>query len=474
MLSPCGSGKTLAAWLWIREQLRRRPAARIIFLYPTRATATEGFRGYGSWAGGDDAALLHGTSDYDLEGLFQNPSDPRTEQSFLPQQTLFALSYWNRRVLTATVDKFLSFLNCNYASVCLLPLLADSVLVIDEVHSFDASMFKSLERLLTDFDVPVLCMTATLPQDRVRTLVGEIGLQSFPDDPTAYPDLQSQSSAPRYRLMRASGQLDPIDLALQAAADGRKVLWVANTVRRAQGFAIALLNRRPAGVHCYHSRFRLSDRRDRHRDAVDLFAQPGGRILVSTQVCEMSLDLDADLLITELAPVPALIQRMGRCCRHALKPGDSAGEVLLLDPPSPMPYSSEDMTQARQFFRDELTRTGPISQLELGERLSRLAANQPHASGGLVGFLDGGMYAMAADESFRDTDEFTVDAILDSDLGTFLQLRDAKDPRSRGLLCPVPRPMASTDARLPVGIHVAPSRLYNPLLGFLPEELSHV
>ncbi len=59
LLAPCGSGKTLAAWHWIEARLQHRPAARVLFLYPTRATATEGFRDYVSWAPQEEAALAH-------------------------------------------------------------------------------------------------------------------------------------------------------------------------------------------------------------------------------------------------------------------------------------------------------------------------------------------------------------------------------------------------------------------------------
>ena len=87
LLSGCGTGKTLAAWNWIKNQLSQRPASRVTFFYPTRATATEGFRDYVSWAGGEDATLLHGTAAYDLAGMFQNPGDPRHGGDYHVQRT---------------------------------------------------------------------------------------------------------------------------------------------------------------------------------------------------------------------------------------------------------------------------------------------------------------------------------------------------------------------------------------------------
>src|SRR5207249_2400945 len=129
-------------------------------------------------------------------------------------------------------------------------------------------------------------------------------------------DLTLHSNAPRYRVGQVPKDEAP-DRALESWRRGKKVLWVVNTVSRCQEIAShlrALLG--PADVKCYHSRFRLKDRRERHDNAIAYFRRPRPVVLVATQVCEMSLDLDADVLITELAPVPSLIQRMGRCFRH--------------------------------------------------------------------------------------------------------------------------------------------------------------
>src|SRR5207245_9787914 len=120
--------------------------------------------------------------------------------------------------------------------------------------------------------------------------------------------------------------------------------WVVNTVPRCQEAAreLARDGSLANAILCYHSRFRLSDRKKRHQSVIAAFRRSDERerrpfVVVTTQVCEMSLDLDADVLISEVAPVPALIQRMGRCCRVPL-PGDRRGRVYLYRPPSPLPY----------------------------------------------------------------------------------------------------------------------------------------
>jgi CRISPR-associated endonuclease/helicase Cas3 len=235
LLAGCGTGKTLAAWRWIGAQLARRPAARAIFLYPTRGTTTEGFRDYVSWAG-EEAALIHGTSAYTLEGLFSNPDDGngrRRGQDYRVDPRLFALGYWPRRIISATVDSFLAFMSHAYAPICLLPLLADSVVVVDEVHSFDGAMFKALVRFLDFFDLPVLCMTASLTQDRLAELES-VGLERFPADHAAFDDLTRQMEYPRYRIHRSTVE-EAERAVLRALAEGAKrVLWVLNTVARCQ------------------------------------------------------------------------------------------------------------------------------------------------------------------------------------------------------------------------------------------------
>src|SRR5699024_9311777 len=93
------------------------------------------------------------------------------------------------------------------------------------------------------------------------------------------------------------------------------------------------------GARLYHSRFKYVDRVQRHGDVIDAFRAPGSTLASTTQVAEMSLDLSADLLVTDLAPVPALIQRLGRLNRRA-RPGDPPRSFIVL------PYGAMDRPYA--------------------------------------------------------------------------------------------------------------------------------
>ncbi|MHC5542083.1 CRISPR-associated helicase Cas3', partial [Singulisphaera rosea] len=103
-----------------------------------------------------------------------------------------------------------------------------------------------------------------------------------------------------------------------------KILIVVNTVKRCQELAKAL---REFGFDliCYHSKFIFDDRRAKERR----INETPPRLLVATQVVEVSLDIDYDVLITECAPIDALVQRAGRVNR-ARRP--KLGEVVVHPP----------------------------------------------------------------------------------------------------------------------------------------------
>ncbi len=478
LTAPCGSGKTLGAWNWIRARLDDLPMARVLFLYPTRATASEGFRDYVSWAPEDQAGLLTGTADYDLQEMFITPDDDRSRRDYRADPRLYALGHWKRRMFSATADQFFPFLQYAYGPLCMLPLLAESVLVVDEVHSFDKSMFSTLKRFLKEFPtVPVLCMTATLPVERRRDLIDECKLTPFPKTPPA--DLAVIAEHSRYRIEWIERE-QAESAARQALDDHKRVLWVSNRVDDCQT-AYSLFDDSddmdPKGVptFCYHSRFRLSDRRTRHNNLIREFqnaarddSKPFAVLGVTTQVCEMSLDLDAEVLITELAPIASMIQRMGRCNRDSEKLNTRPiGRVWVLrpQPGKEKPYEPEELAAAEKFVNDLVGRN--VSQDEL-ERVYKKCDPREVEPEKLCPFLDSGPYAEAREESFRDIDEFTVPCVLDFDVTKAARAIARGDPID-GFVVPVPRYLANAPGAgtgLPRWLSIAPGHRYDSLAGF--------
>lgn len=477
LLAACGAGKSLAAWRWAKAQLERHDLGRVLFLYPTRGTATEGFRDYVGLAPETDAAMMHGTARYEIEEILANPDDEQNKDLAKKrlglseeEQRLYALAYWSRRYFSATVDQFLGFLEHNYGGLCMLPVLADSAVIIDEVHSFDRRMFDGLVSLLHQFDVPVLCMTATLPPSRREELVNA-GLRVFPgpEERAQLWELERLERHARYFLHVVNepqtGRLQAMEAAIAAYRDGKRVLWVVNRVAECQAIARQLgeaLGERP---WCYHSRFKLKDRKHAHEGTIAAFQQliqPA--IAITTQVCEMSLDLDADVLITEMAPPSSMVQRFGRANRHLNRGEDFRAQLLVYPPTSSRPYDREDLASAGRFLAQ--LKAGDCSQQALAEALDKHARSEPQATGDESSFLQGGYYAVAG--QFRDADDFAERCILDSDLEKVLGLI-ASGSTYDGFIVPVPR---SEKLREPTEkplryLKIASGKNYDPHLGYL-------
>ncbi|MCM1983962.1 CRISPR-associated helicase Cas3' [Lyngbya confervoides] len=490
LLAACGAGKTLGAWMWAEAQSRKYEIGKVIFLYPTRGTATEGFRDYVGWAPETDAALMTGTARYELEAMQENPSDAIKGKDFQADERLYSLGFWSRRYFSATVDQFLSFMEHSYSSLCLLPVLADSAVIIDEIHSFDRKMFDTLISFLKHFHIPVLCMTATLPTSRRQELI-EAGLQVFPkesDRPTL-EDLKDKEEHPRYDLEPVDNFNAAFQKAIHAYQAGERVLWVVNTVDRCLAIAEKLENHKElkklqAKVLTYHSRFRLCDRQQVHAKTVAAFAYQQNAaerkpvIAVTTQVCEMSLDLDADVLITEIAPVPSLVQRFGRANRHLARGREFRAKIHTYSPPAKRikPYTKEDLEVSTRFL-EELSHK-PISQYALAEALER-HSQQERSADGSARFLNSGYYATPG--SFRDTDEYSIPCILDTDLEAVKSILDSPEKHKKEqFIINVPRKWAHRETEhytwLPKYLGVAESvgHYDNPERGFITKPLEEV
>ena len=245
------------------------------------------------------------------------------------------------------------------------------------------------------------------------------------------------------------------------------MLWVVNTVTRCQAL-VRRSSRQLDRVLVYHSRFKLEDRQHRHRDTVDAFqapaeTEPKPAIAVTTQVCEMSLDLDADVLVTEHAPISSLVQRFGRANRHLRRGRDFRARLITYVAESALPYETDELAAAARFLREYSGRD--VSQRDLADGL---AEHSPpgRLSNGHARFLDGGYFATPG--SIRDSDDVGAPVILDRDLARFRELDRRGDPTD-GLRLTVPKKFARKvdEPGLPSWLQVADGSRYDTALGFL-------
>ncbi|MBI5488453.1 MAG: CRISPR-associated helicase Cas3' [Deltaproteobacteria bacterium] len=347
----CGTGKTVAAFLWAAC---RHPGRPLWITYPTTGTATEGFRDY-VFDADVVGRLEHGRAEVDVDifGLDEVGAIGRD------LDRLDALRAWGCDVVTCTADTVLGLLQNHRRGLYAWPALAHAAVVFDEVHAYDDRMFGTLLRFLRGLPgVPVLLMTASLPAARLAAIQQAVR-RVHGVDPAVVEGPAELEQLPRYRRCQAP---DPFELVGTALAAGGKVLWVTNTVGRCMR-VFDDSRRRGWSPIAYHSRFRYVDRVRQHGRAIEAFRTDGPALLVSTQVAEMSLDLSADLLVTDLAPVPALIQRLGRLNRRSTPEHQRPAAPFLILPFKGQPYSNAMVVEAKAWL-DGLG-DGDLSQADL-------------------------------------------------------------------------------------------------------------
>ena len=238
--------------------------------------------------------------------------------------------------------------------ICVAACLSRNLLVVDEVHASDPYMTRILQSLLeahVGSGGYALLMSATLGsvarQQWLRPLDSAIGESLSLDEAvrSPYPAVSIRSAGGERittvgrndtgKTVRVHGELlmqdfgDVAALALRAAREGARVLVIRNTVDYAVDTQLAL---EEAASHdmdvlfscndtptLHHGRFASDDRRLLDRNIEGRFGRTrsgGGTVVVGTQTLEQSLDIDADLLVTDLCPADVLLQRIGRLHRH--------------------------------------------------------------------------------------------------------------------------------------------------------------
>jgi CRISPR-associated endonuclease/helicase Cas3 len=376
----CGSGKTLAAYMWAAKN---HPTRRLFFCYPTTGTATEGFKDY-LFEPDVRADLFHSRREVDFE-IILNPRGDTKNPDADEAIRIDSLDAWSTPVVACTVDTVLGIVQNNKRGLFAWPALAQSAFVFDEIHAYDDRLFGALLRFLRDLPgLPALLMTASLPTAREEALRKTLGGLN----PIAGPaDLEERK---RYRKAAVIGN-DPLRLVQETLKSGGKVLWVCNTVKRVMTAAATATGSKPL---IYHSRFKYEDRVERHKAVIDAFKGNGPALAICSQVAEMSLDLSADLLVTDLAPVPAIIQRLGRLNRRAEKDESKPFVVIEPDGPKPhLPYTEDDQLKARAWLG--ALGTDSISQRELAsawEQKGDLAPEEVASA-----WLDGGPTTMVTE-----------------------------------------------------------------------------
>jgi CRISPR-associated endonuclease/helicase Cas3 len=384
-----GAGKTEAAQILIHRLMSSGRATGAFWAMPTQATANAmyGRQSKSLLALFDDASaqrpslvLAHGKSRMHegfRETVIQEPGSEgesaQADRADVPGEIACAafLANSSRTALIAdigsgTVDQaILAVLPSKFNTMRLFGL-AEKVLVLDEIHAYDAYMLEELKALLrfhAELGGCVIALSATLSSKLTSELIDEWRYATTQSNRTLdavrtvsmYPlatvvggtggVTQSPLEATHWSRRTVSVRLvhdrdDAIERLLSASRDGAAAVWIRNTVDSCREGAAILRARGAANVTVFHARFAQVDRQRREEQVLTRFGPSDNRdregsILVATQVVEQSLDLDFDVMVSDLAPIDLLIQRSGRLWRHAFRAERHAGsapELIVLAP----------------------------------------------------------------------------------------------------------------------------------------------
>jgi CRISPR-associated endonuclease/helicase Cas3 len=358
-----GAGKTEAAMMLAYRLMEQGLAEGFFIGLPTMATANAMYKRVAAvyqklFAGNASLVLAHGHKKLveEFAASILPLGTPEQDAAQLDETASARCSAWladhSKRALLAaggigTIDQaLLAVLHSKHQSLRLLGLF-NKVLIVDEVHACDAYMQGVLEVLL-EFHArtggPVILLSATLPsrmkqallnayaKGRHQALAPVLCSDAYPlatrwqDGQTVLREdaLASRPNVSRTVQVYYEANDEKVFAHIIAASQqGKCVGWIRNTVADAMEAYERLSKSIPsANITLFHARFALHDRLKKEAQVLESFGENStqqdrrGRLMIATQVVEQSLDVDFDVLITDLAPMDRVLQRAGRLQRH--------------------------------------------------------------------------------------------------------------------------------------------------------------
>lgn len=364
----CGGGKTEAAMYYALSQVKN--ASGIYFALPTTATS-ENMRirvdgicknGIGTyfkvpvynsmaWMQGDDVKLDN--------NLWQNDNKLKL---FYP-------------IAVGTVDQLLMTVQGIKYSDLGLVALSNKVLIIDEMHAYDAYMLEELKTLFSYcslMGVSIIVLSATLTTETKKQLIMAYNRANnnttvqIKEETVTYKNINFSQEYPlvtkvtkksiveehvqsssnkeyKYDIFEVDSTTQNETIFKQVdnlIKDGGTVAVVLNTVAQAieaYQYISNAYEHSDVDVGLLHSRFSLTEKCNKTNEILSKYGKiregrPAKSVLISTQIIEQSLDVDFDYMITELAPIDFVIQRFGRIRRHNDR--GTIRELRKLDGPS--------------------------------------------------------------------------------------------------------------------------------------------
>jgi len=464
LVAPTGYGKTEFAFLWSKGK-------KFVYTLPLRAAVNQIFNRSLVVFGNNKAGILH--SDADVYLLSHRTSQQGDEESSRVYSLSRQLSY---PVIISTGDQFFPYALRPPGYEKVFSLFSYAGLVIDEVQAYDPKACAIIVKFLQWVKLlggRFLLMTATLPEfvrKEIENFDKEPGNSDVRLINIYEEEKENLKKIFKHKLEiitieNPESKRDSLDIPdriirhiIAEAKKNQRVLVILNTVEQAQK-VYKEIKKNSNGIKTFllHSRFTFKDREIKEVELIGSKEKKGefsnpkpedekeGKILVATQVVEASLDIDADVLFTEICPLDSLVQRMGRVLRRyfyldgkvlnksnkqfleikdALKlfgenpnvyvmsfePGYESGKGRV--------YDKKLLEESLNILESMLKTSSDISEFDKYDIVQKLYQNLPEDSNYLKEFyqtlhiLDAGYMSEKKDEAFRIFREiYTVPAI---------------------------------------------------------------
>jgi len=311
IVSPTGSGKTEAALFWVEANNDVKALKRVFYVLPYTASVNAMWRRFEELFGSSEyIAILHGKASYFLYKYLAEEKEGKLWT--LAAKTFYLKSLAKKifrpyKILTPfqIIKHFFKIKGYEQG----VSELVGSLFVFDEIHAYDphttALILQIASYIKETLQGKFLFMTATMPTFLKEKIKNTMNISQ-----ELRPTLQELRNFTRHRIRILEGDIwEHISRIKKDLRGGKKVLVVVNTVKRAQDVYKIFMNEFKK-TFLLHSRFIL-----KHREKIEKNLD-SAQLLVGTQVVEVSLNIDYDVLYSEPAPIDALLQRFGRVNRR--------------------------------------------------------------------------------------------------------------------------------------------------------------
>lgn len=311
LTAPTGSGKTETALLWLKNQMQIYGQGRVFYVLPFTASINAMYERLSKeFTSKNKVGLLHGKLSEYLDSLIELENNNISKEK---KQDIYNKIKENYKTVITPIKIITPFqLLKNIFGLKGFEKgifeWCGSYFIFDEIHAYRPDIFAQIIALIEFavkyLNVKIFIMTATLP-----TFLKEILKKSLSTYSKIVANKDLCDSFIRHKVVLKEGLLtNYLDIIQRDLDNGKKVLVVCNTVEQSQLTYEKLYAKRKVLLH---GKFNAFDRNIKEKELNDM----NMKLLVGTQAIEVSLDIDYDIIYTELAPIDALIQRFGRVNR---------------------------------------------------------------------------------------------------------------------------------------------------------------